>query len=155
MIDLRRLALAHLAVTAAMVGVISVVQFVVYPQYDLVPAAAFSDYVASHGSRIGVPLALFAPAEVVLALWLWWRLPASGEKNVAFVSGVVLAIIWLTTVAWFGPLHGRLIGGYDPNNIGLLADTNWLRTLLWWLRGGLALWLVDRLSSQTPLQPVG
>jgi hypothetical protein len=51
----------------------------------------------------------------------------------------------VVTALWFGPLHGRLVNDpYDPARIDQLADTNWLRTLAWWVRGalavGLALW---------------
>ncbi len=148
-----RLALAHLLFTAGMAGVISVVQFVVYPQYALVPADVFSEYVASHGMRIGVPLVLFAPAEVLLALFLWLRMPGGSDKNLAFVAGALLAVIWVSTIVWFGPMHGRLIGGYDADNIRLLADTNWLRTLLWWVRTALALWLADRAINTGSINP--
>lgn len=148
MISLPRLAVLHLAFTAAMVGVISVVQLVVYPQYRLVPEEVFADYVANHGFLIGIALVLFAPAEVILALLLWMRSPTGTIRNVAFVAGVVLLVIWLTTALWFGVLHGRLISEpYSLDNINLLDTTNWLRTILWWVRGGLAVLLVDQLAS--------
>lgn len=146
--DLRRLALLHLAATAAMVGLMTMVQLVVYPQYNLVPAAEFSEYVEQHGIRIGVPLVLFAPAEVVLALLLWLRAPAGRTKTVAFGAGAVLAAAWVATGFWYGPLHGDLIGGaYDPDRIELLANTNWFRTIAWWLRGGLAVWFTMALTA--------
>ncbi|MEM9131588.1 MAG: hypothetical protein AAF962_20545 [Actinomycetota bacterium] len=146
--DIRRLALLHLTATAAMVGLMTMVQLVVYPQYDLVPAAEFSEYVEQHGIRIGIPLALFAPAEVVLALLLWLRAPAGRLRTVAFVAGALLAVAWVATGFWYGPLHGDLIGrDYDPDRIDLLADTNWFRTIAWWIRGGLAVWFAFALTS--------
>lgn len=146
--SLYRLAVAHLAFTAAMAGVIAVVQLVVYPQYDLVPAEVFSEYVANHGVRIGFPLGMFAPAEVLLALLVWLRLPTGSTKTLALVSGVLLVAIWVTTMVWFGPLHGRLVSEpYDPDTIDLLANTNWFRTLLWWARAGLAVVLLERIAS--------
>ncbi len=153
--SLERLGLLHLAFTSAMLGVISVVQLVVYPQYELVPQEVFADYVTNHGFLIGIALALFAPAEVLLALLLWRRSPSGQIKTVAFIAGLLLFGIWLTTALWFGVLHGRLISEpYNPDTIDLLANTNWARTVLWWARGGLAVWLVDRLiarkSNQLP-----
>ncbi len=143
----RRLSLLHLAATLAMIGVMTTVQLVVYPQYDQVAIADFSDYVRNHGQRIGWPLALFAPAEVLLALLLWLRLPAGSAKTVAFGSGALLALAWVTTMAWFAPLHGRLISEpYDPDRIDLLVSTNWVRTVIWWVRGVVALWIVDQPS---------
>ena len=75
-----------------MAGLMTKVQLVVYPQYDEVQPADFASYVASHGIRIGLPLALFAPWEVVTAALLWFRLPRDMAKNLAFVS----APCWLS-----------------------------------------------------------
>lgn len=145
--DVARLARLHLAFTLAMVGLMSTVQLVVYPQYRIVAEADFAAYVSNHGQLIGIPLVLFAPAEVLLALFLWLRTPAGKVKAVAFGSGLVLAVVWVTTIAWFAPLHGRLTtDAYDPDRIEQLIDTNWFRTGLWWVRGLLAFWLVEATS---------
>jgi hypothetical protein len=154
-VDIRRVALLHLAATAAMVGLMTMVQLVVYPQYDLVAPAEFSQYVETHGVRIGIPLVLFAPAEVGLALLLWLRAPAGRMKTSAFAAGAVLAAVWVATAVWYGPLHGELIGrDYDPDRIDLLADTNWFRTIGWWLRGALAVWFALVLTGPAPNEPV-
>ncbi len=149
---LQRLSLLHLAATAAMIGLMTMVQLVVYPQYDLVGPADFAGYVSSHGQKIGVPLVLFAPAEVLLALFLWLRLPTGRTKAVAFAAGAILAGAWVATMAWYGPFHGRLINDpYDPANIDLLESTNWFRTIAWWLRGALAIWIADRVAQESHL----
>lgn len=153
-VDIRRVALLHLAATAAMVGLMTMVQLVVYPQYDLVAPAEFSEYVETHGVRIGIPLVLFAPAEVGLALLLWLRAPVGRMKTLAFVAGAVLAAAWAATAVWYGPLHGELIGrDYDPDRIDLLADTNWFRTIAWWLRGALAVWFALVVTGTAPNKP--
>ena len=131
----------------------TMVQLVVYPQYDQVQPADFASYIASHGIRIGFPLALFAPWEVLTAALLWFRLPRGTAKNIAFLSGALLALAWVTTAVWFGPLHGRLIGEpYDPANIDLLTNTNWFRTTTWWTWGVLAAVILDRTITLTPRQ---
>ena len=146
--SVRRLGLLHLAFTLAMVGVMTTVQLVVYPQYELVDPGNFSDYVRNHGQRIGWPLAAFAPAEVLLALVLWLRAPTRALKVVTFASGALLAFAWIVTMVWFAPLHGRLISDpYDPERIDQLVNTNWVRTIAWWLRGGLAIWIASRVDS--------
>lgn len=142
--NITTLARLHLAFTAAMVGLMTTVQLVVYPQYRVVAEADFAAYVANHGQLIGVPLVLFAPAEVVLALVLWLRAPEGRTKRMAFVSGALLAAAWLATIAWFGPLHGRLTSEpFDRDRIDRLVTTNWFRTGVWWVRGLLAYWMVD------------
>ena len=142
--SLERVSLLHLAFTLAMVGLMTTVQLVVYPQYHFVAEADFAAYVSNHGQRIGIPLVLFAPAEVLLALGLWLAAPAGRIKQAAFVSGALLAAAWIITILWFAPQHGQLINEpYDPDRIDRLVDTNWIRTVLWWLRGAAALVLAD------------
>ncbi len=148
----RLITIGHLAATLAMVGLMTMVQLVVYPQYDMVSAEDFSAYVSSHGQRIGLPLALFAPAEVGLALVLWLAAPAGRIKNVAFGAGALLAAAWVATMFWYGPFHGTLINDpWDPDNIDRLRTTNWFRTLSWWIRGGLAVWLADAITRPRPI----
>ncbi len=139
--DFSKLALAHLVFTVAMVGVMTAVQLVIYPAFRDVTEANFAAYVTTHGQNIVRPLIVFAPAEVLLALMVWLSAP-SGTKTLAFVSGLLLAIAWLATAVWYGPFHGRLANEpYDLAMIDQLIGTNWARTIIWWLRGGLAVWL--------------
>lgn len=147
--DVERLARLHLAFTLAMVGLMTTVQLVVYPQYRIVAEAEFASYVANHGQLIGIPLVLFAPAEVVLALLVWLRAPTGRLKTVAFVSGALLAAAWVATILWFGPLHGRLTSEpYDIDRIEQLITTNWFRSAVWWVRGFLAYWLGGQLMGR-------
>ncbi len=138
----KALAIGHLAFTMAMVGLMSAVQLVIYPAFRSVASADFATYVTRHGEAIVRPLILFAPLEVVLALLLWLRAPSGAEKTVAFISGALLAIAWVSTMVWYGPFHGRLANeAFDPAKIEMLISTNWFRTLLWWARGAIAVWL--------------
>lgn len=143
--DVSLLALAHLAFTLAMVGLMTAVQLVIYPAFRRVPQANFVDYVNAHGVAITRPLALFAPAEVVLAL-LVWIAASGGAAVVAFLSGALLAIAWIATMVFYGPFHGRLTSEpYNPAMIERLITTNWARTTIWWLRGIIAIWLVTQI----------
>lgn len=140
--DFRKLALLHLAFTLAMVGFMTTVQLVIYPAFRRVSEADFSAYVSSHGQSIVQPLILFAPIEVLLALFLWVRAPSGTAKTAAFIAGLLLVFAWALTAFWYGPLHSRLANDtYDMARIDQLVSTNWARTLLWWARGALAVWL--------------
>lgn len=143
--DFSKLALTHLVFTLAMVGVMTAVQLVIYPAFRDVAETNFATYVTAHGTNIMRPLILFAPAEVVLALLLWLNAPSGTVKTVAFISGLLLAIAWIATAGWYGPFHGRLANEpYDRAMIDQLINTNWARTILWWLRGGLAVWILNQ-----------
>lgn len=141
----RAAVLGHGAFAFAMCGLMLAVQLVVYPQFRSVDPAAFPTYVADHGTRIVTALALLAPAEVIFAAWIYLD-PADGiNRTLAFASGALLAIGWVATGAWYAPLHGKLQQGYDADRIEQLIVTNWLRTMLWVVRAGLAAWFIWQL----------
>ena len=128
----------HTVFTLAMFGLMWAVQVVVYPQFRNVAPADFADYAGVHGTRITMALALLAPAEIIFAAWLWLDTPAGISRTATFVAGALLAIGWISTALWFGPLHGKFQGAYDLDRINLLISTNWLRTILWTARAALA-----------------
>jgi hypothetical protein len=102
-----------------------------------VPAAGFVTFERFHQQRVVAVLSVFAVVEVVsagaLALvdtgtptWLW------------LTGGVVLVALWVSTGAYYAPLHGRLATGFDGRLHRRLVRSNWLRTALWSARGVLA-----------------
>jgi|GEM_PF-775468 len=141
--EFRTVAIAHMAFTLAMVGFMTTVQLVIYPQFRKVAELDFAAHVSSHGQGIVLPLLVFAPAEVLLGLLVWLRAPSGTERTVAFVAGLLLVVAWTATAVWYGPLHGRLANEpYDATRISQLISTNWVRTVIWGARGLLATWLV-------------
>lgn len=146
----RILLLGHAGASVAMVGVMWTVQLVVYPQFRSVPADGFAAYVADHSVRITHVLALFAPLEVLLALLVFVLRPGGVSGSSALAGGLVLVVAWVATGLYYAPLHGELqTGGYDPDLIEQLINTNWLRTGLWTIRGVLAL---SFLTAAAPAQ---
>ncbi len=133
--------LAHLAATWAMVGFIWMIQLVQYPQMALVPHEHFARFEAEHQRRVVLVLALLAPAEVVTAAVVALtadELPAL----LTLGAGALLAAIWVATGAFYAPLHGRLLAGFDPDLHRLLVRSNWARTMAWTARGALAIAMV-------------
>ena len=59
-------------------------------------------------------------------------------------SGLVLVgVVWLATFGLSVPRHDALLrGGYDLSVIERLVATNWVRTVAWTLRAGLAAWML-------------
>ena len=130
--------LTHAAATWAMVGVIWTIQLLVYPSMARVPADGFVAYEEFHQRRVVLVLALFAVVEVIAAAaiavsdtgvppWMWWT------------GGAILVALWVSTGAFYAPLHGRLSDGFDADLHALLVGTNWLRTIGWTARGALAI----------------
>lgn len=142
---MRTVVVGHTAFTLAMFGLMWAVQIVVYPQFRSVDPAQFASYAADHSTRITVALALLAPAEIVLAAWLFLDTPSGLNRSVVFVSGALLAAGWVATAFFFGPLHGKFQGPYDRDLINQLITTNWVRTILWSARAVLASWFLWQL----------
>jgi hypothetical protein len=74
----------------------------------------------------GLALLWLVPKGLGLTFWLWLGL-------------VMLAGIWLATALLSVPCHQQLALGYDADLIERLVATNWVRTVLWSLRGLLVL----------------
>ena len=131
----------HTAATWAMVGLIWVVQVVVYPAFREVPESAFAEYERAHQRRMVAVLALFAPLEIITGAIVFLA-PGDVPRWLPFIAGAVLAALWAGTGAYFAPLHGRMADRYSRSDIELLIRTNWFRTIGWTARGGLVLVMV-------------
>jgi hypothetical protein len=129
----------HLMLTWAMVGFAWTIQLLQYPGMADVPASSFPAYERNHQRRVSVVLLLFAPAEVLTAAWIVLREP---DDPIAWVAGALLAAIWISTGAWFAPVHARLAEGFDATLHRKLVTTNWFRTAAWTTRGFLVMGLV-------------
>jgi len=127
----------HCAATWALVGLIWIVQVLVYPQFRHVGRAAFCDYHSRHMLRITVIVAPLMLVEVATAAWL---LLATGLRDPLFLGSLLfMTINWLSTGLAMVPLHRKLESGLDGQTIEQLIRTNWIRTISWSLRGFLLL----------------
>ena len=124
-------ALANLVLAAYLTGVIWLVQVVHYPLFAAVGARAWPAYEAAHRRRItwvvAVPMLAQLPVAAVL-------LPGA----LAIANACLVALAFLSTVAWLGPLHGRLQAGWDGALHRRLVRGNWLRTMAWTAQTGVA-----------------
>lgn len=132
----------HLAATAAMVGLIWFVQVVHYPLFARVGADGFDRYALDHQrltSFVVGPLMLVeGVAALVLAL-----VPPAGLGRALPVTGLaLLAVIHASTVGLQVPMHRSLGAGYDDDATRSLVRTNWVRTIGWTARGGVAVAMV-------------
>ena len=124
--------LAHLAVTWTLVGLIWVIQIVVYPQLRAIEKSGFIAYHFAHCLRIGLLIAPLLAIEGATAAALLYQ----GHRERPFLVGLgLMLLIWLSTLFLQAPLHVRLMGGRDPEVIRRLIRSNWLRTLAWTARG--------------------
>lgn len=129
---------AHLAATLFMTGLIWFVQIVHYPLFAAVAESGFAEYEQRH--RV-LTTWVVGPAMLVEAFTAAWlvRCVPTGEAAILTWSGFALVlVIWVTTAGCSVPAHGRLSQGWDPVVHRWLVQSNWIRTIAWTLRAGIA-----------------
>ncbi len=131
----------HAFATLWMVGLIWFVQIVHYPLLAQVGPQDFSTYEQAHCRRttwvVGPPMLVEAAA----AAWLAWS-PPPGAAWLAWTGLLLLAGIWASTALLQVPRHNELAQGFEEAAHRRLVTSNWIRTVAWSLRGGLALALL-------------
>ena len=137
------LLLAHAAATLFMVGVIWFVQVVHYPLFARVGTSGFAAYSGTHsrltGLVVGPPMLLEAATAVALVI----TVPPGISVTLAWTGLILLAGIWLSTALLQSPRHTTLGRGFDAAAHHSLVTSNWLRTVLWSLRGLVVLWMLS------------
>jgi hypothetical protein len=122
----------HQAITWFIVGLIWVIQIIVYPQFRRVGSEDFREYHFAHCLRIGFMIVPLFLSELGTAAWLFYE----GLRSTPFlISLAMFPIICLSTAFWQAPMHTRLANGRDDAVIRRLVLTNWLRTFAWSARG--------------------
>jgi hypothetical protein len=143
-LNVAHFALAHVAVTAALAGVIWTVQLAVYPQFGSVSVECFRAFHRHYVRGISWLVTPLMGAEVLTAAaLLWW-----GVRGPVFLGSLVLiAMIWAITFAVELPLHRKLATGFDPAAQRNLVWANWARTLAWTARTLMVSWWLYGLSG--------
>jgi uncharacterized membrane protein len=129
----------HAFATLAMTGLIWFVQIVHYPLLAQVGRDAFVDYEARH---IRLTTAVVAPLMLTEAATAVWLLLTPVPRAWSGAGILLLLVVWISTAAFQVPCHRRLEQGYDLGVIRRLVATNWIRTVAWTARSGIALWLL-------------
>jgi hypothetical protein len=135
-------AAVHLVATVAMAGLIMFVQVVHYPLMERVGESAFLAYQAGHTTRTGLVVVPIMCSELGTALWLAVYPPSESIRPWALFGLGMVLLIWLSTALLQAPAHGRLQKGYDPSVHRRLVRSNWIRTLVWWVRVPVAVLLL-------------
>lgn len=132
----------HAAATWFMVGLIWTIQSVHYPLFARVGPGDFPDYETEHTNRMARLLVIPAGLEVITGLALVWFRPEGLPLTVVLIAGSLLAIIWIATALVQVPLHRDLTKHYDRVVVAKLVRSNWLRTGVWTVRGGLVTFML-------------
>ena len=140
------LLLIHAGATLAMVGLIWFVQVVHYPLFDFASERRFAGFAAEHQRRTSLVVVPLMFAEAGTALSLLVAPPVGLGRGPLWLGLLLLLVVWLSTALLQVPLHRRLANERDAAAIRRLVTSNWLRTVAWTARGGLALFLLAEAS---------
>jgi hypothetical protein len=133
---------AQAGATAVMFGLIWFVQVVHYPMLRHLGGSegAFREAMATHQQRTTLIVAPAMLVEALAAVLLAWA-SVSGlvSAGLAWAGVGLLCVVWGSTFLVQVPMHVRLSRGRDERVLGLLVATNWVRTIAWTGRMGVAL----------------
>ena len=133
------LLIVHFACTWMLVGLIWVIQMIVYPQFLRVGSVEFTKLHFAHCWRIGLLIAPLLAVETISAAGLLYQ----GHRERALLASIALIPLnWLWTAILQAPIHIKLMQGYDAAVVRRLILSNWLRTLTWTARGVLMVYAV-------------
>ena len=135
------LLLMQLISTLAMVGIIWFVQVVHYPLFAKVGDSGFGSYEQVHQRRTTIVVAPLMITEAVTAVALIWVRPAGVTFLVALCGLLLVILLWASTYFWQVPAHQVLTHAFDASTHRKLVRSNWVRTIVWTLRGALVCWM--------------
>lgn len=129
----------HLSVTMYMTGIVWFVQTVHYPLFLKVPDQARAMYCVAH-VRLTSPVVIIpALIEISTACWIVYKEEFLWLWTANFL---MLILIWISTFTLQVPFHKALMSSGGREDAKWLVRTNWIRTVLWTVRGGLVFYLL-------------
>lgn len=133
---LPQLVVLELVVTSLLVGLIWVIQLIVYPSFKYIAEEKWQSFHQLHSHRISCIVTWLMPLELILALLI---ISNSETSVLALFSLALLVIVWLSTFLLQVPAHNKLSKTRSPKVVLFLINSNWLRTIAWTLKLGVIL----------------
>lgn len=125
----------HCISTAAMAGLIWLVQLAHYPLMLELGPERFPAWHRAHLRRVTWVVGPLMLIETATGVWWITRSELSSSPWLAWLGMALILIIWISTAVLQIPAHRRLeLGGYQPDQITSLVRGNWVRTLAWTFR---------------------
>lgn len=121
-------------------GLIWLVQLVHYPFFLRADRTQFTEHIRFHGFRISFIVLPVMIAELISSLFL--TLYSPDFQTIHLFGLIVVLLIWVSTFLLQVPQHAKLVVNFDEKAILKLIHTNWIRTILWSIKSGFALYLI-------------
>ncbi|MBD3672174.1 MAG: hypothetical protein HUJ26_01495 [Planctomycetaceae bacterium] len=126
--------LTHVVATLFMLGLIWVVQLVIYPLFAEIPSTAFSAYEKAYQHRITLIVLPVMSIELITGgMILLDHTPELG-RLLQWYNFAGILMIWASTFFLQVPCHTILTTQFVPELHRKLVISNWIRTVLWTVR---------------------
>ena len=132
-------AVAQVVGSVGMFGVIWIVQLVHYPLMRFVSAEQIARFETAHRVRISWVVGPLMLIEGVCVLAFLFAAPAGLPGWLPWAGATAESVAIGTTVLVSAPLHEKLNAQFDSATLDRLIATNWIRTIAWTVRAGLAI----------------
>lgn len=132
----------HVVSTLFMLGLIWFVQVVHYPLMDEIGITDFRLYHEKHMTLTTYVVAAPMIVEGLTALYLFVFPPAFAPRIVMGLGFALVCINFGSTYFIQVPLHRKLQSLFESDVHQVLVYSNWIRTIVWSLRGILILYLL-------------
>jgi hypothetical protein len=132
-------AVAQVLGSVGMFGVIWIVQLVHYPLMRFVSGEQFARFETAHRVRISWVVGPLMLIEAVCVLAFLVAPPDGMPGWLPWAGAGAEAVAIGTTALVSAPLHERLNAHFDAATLDRLIATNWIRTVAWTARAGLAI----------------
>ena len=126
--------LLQLLITWILAGMMWFVQVVHYPLYKKIKEK-FMEYERSHIKRAALLIGPLMLIEVITAIILIGMTPGGTLTQLATANLVLLFLIWISTFLFQVAQHQKLSVQFSKKNLQGLINTNWIRTVLWTIKG--------------------
>jgi hypothetical protein len=133
---------AQLLASGVMLGVIWIVQLLLYPAFAHVAAADWSAHHGLHSQRITFVVLPAMAVELGVAVGLLIARPADLAGGLLVANLALVVATWGITAYVARRHHGGLGRGWNAGLIRSLVRVNWWRTAAWTAHAGVALTLV-------------
>ena len=137
----------YVASTWSMFGIIWFAQIVHYPLFRKVGKDSFTEYQNANLFRtvfVVIPLQM---TELFTALLLVWKVPLGILPIQVWTNLILIGMTWVSTLTLQVPSHRKLALRFESKTQDLLVKSNWIRTVLWSIRGGIVFWMLNTLLA--------
>ena len=149
-LDLIYLTLIQLVLTWMAVGIMLFLQVVHYPLYKKIKEG-FVEYERSYMRRAALLIGPLMLVEAITAILLTGVSPSGILTKLAGANLILLIMIWLSTFLFQLNQHQKLSIRFSEKILKGLIHRNWIRTLLWAIKGVVMVLFCYHLFQIAPL----